>query len=107
MAVTLLEQITIALAQFSSVTRLYELTLDDGDDADLGAGGLLVEAFVADVSVQGLGPRDVIVLSTKASVQLAPLLGRQAALAVSLPRGSRTQFQARSRRPPCWAAKAA
>jgi len=32
----------------------------------------------------------VIVLSTNASVELAPLLGRQAALAVSLADGSRT-----------------
>ena len=93
MAVALLEQITAALAQFSSVTRLYELTLDDGDSADLGAGGLLVEAFTADDSVQGVGPRDVIVLSTNASVELAPLLGRQAALAVSLADGSRAQFR--------------
>ena len=90
MSIALLEQITAALAQFSSVTRLYELTLDDGDSADLGAGGLLVEAFTADDSVQGVGPRDVIVLSTNASVELAPLLGRQAALAVSLADGSRT-----------------
>ena len=52
MSIALLEQITAALAQFSSVTRLYELTLDDGDSADLGAGGLLVEAFAADDSVQ-------------------------------------------------------
>jgi Rhs element Vgr protein len=42
--------------------------------------------------VQGVGPRDVIVLSTNASVELASLLGRQAALAVSLADGSRTQF---------------
>jgi len=93
MSLALLEQITTALAQFSSVTRLYELTLDDGASADLGAGGLLVEAFAADDSVQGVGPRDVIVLSTNASVELAPLLGRQAALEVSLADGSRTSFR--------------
>ena len=35
----------------------------------------------------------MIVLSTNASVELAPLLGRQAALAVSLADGSRAQFR--------------
>jgi type VI secretion system VgrG family protein len=92
MSVALIEQVTAALAQFTSVTRLYELILGGEDDADLGAGGLLVEAFAADDSVQGVGPRDIIVLSTNASVQLAPLLGRPAALAVSLADGSRTHF---------------
>ncbi|NVM77677.1 hypothetical protein FHW83_003495, partial [Duganella sp. SG902] len=67
MAAALIERVVSALAQFSSATRLYELTLDDGDSADLGAGGLLVEAFAADDSVQGVGPRDIIVLSTNAS----------------------------------------
>ncbi|MTV40019.1 type VI secretion system Vgr family protein [Duganella radicis] len=93
MAVALLEQITAALAQFSSATRLFQLTLDAGDSDDLGAGGLLVEAFAAEDSVQGVGARDVIVLSTNASVPLAPLLGRTAALEVSLADGSRTQFR--------------
>ncbi|NVM79412.1 uncharacterized protein involved in type VI secretion and phage assembly [Duganella sp. SG902] len=51
---------------------MYELTLDD--------------------SAQGVGPRDIIVLSANAAVDLASLLGRQAALAVSLADGSRTQF---------------
>jgi Rhs element Vgr protein len=86
------EQLRASLADFSSATRLYELTLGDADSGDLGAGGLLVEAFVADDSVQGVGPRDVIVLSTKSSVELAPLLGKPAALAVSLADGTRTQF---------------
>lgn len=39
-----------------------------------GPGGLLVEAFAADDAVQGLGARDVIVLSTDAHLKLAPLL---------------------------------
>jgi uncharacterized protein involved in type VI secretion and phage assembly len=91
MSIALIEQVTAALAQFSSATRLYALTLD-GDDSALGSGGLLVEAFAADDSVQGAGARDIIVLSTNAAVDLASLLGRQAALEVSLADGSRTQF---------------
>jgi type VI secretion system VgrG family protein len=91
MSVALIEQITTALAQFSSATRLYELTLDEEGD-ELGSGGLLVEAFAADDSVQGVGARDIIVLSTNAHIELAPLLGQQASLAVSLANGSRTAF---------------
>jgi uncharacterized protein involved in type VI secretion and phage assembly len=69
-------------------------TCDSGDDSlNLCAGGLLVQAFAADDSVQGVGPRDVIVLSTNASIELAPLLGKQAALAVRLADGTRTQFR--------------
>jgi type VI secretion system VgrG family protein len=92
MSVALIERITAALAQFSSATRLYELTLAQDDNAELGAGGLLVEAFAADDGVQEAGARDVIVLSTNALIDLAPLLGQQASLAVSLADGSRTQF---------------
>jgi type VI secretion system secreted protein VgrG len=51
MSSALTEQVTAALAQFSSASRLYELTLGDGS-ADLGSGGLLVEAFAADDAVQ-------------------------------------------------------
>jgi type VI secretion system VgrG family protein len=92
MANALIERVLSAAAQFSSVTRLYELVLDSDSGADLGAGGMLVEAFVADDGVQAIGPRDVIVLSTNVSVPLASLLGKQAALAISLVDGSRTQF---------------
>lgn len=91
MSAALLEQITAALAQFSSATRLYALKLGD-DDADLGSGGLLVEAFCADDLVQGTGARDIIVLSTNAHIDLAPLLGKSASLEVSLADGSRTTF---------------
>ncbi|NRR30304.1 type VI secretion system tip protein VgrG [Oxalobacteraceae bacterium] len=91
MSIALLKQITAALAQFSSATRLYELTLDD-DGADLGSGGLLVEAFAADEAVQGCGARDLIVLSTSAHVDLNGLLGRGASLEASLANGSRTRF---------------
>lgn len=65
MSATLTEQINSALAQFSSATRLYALKVGDAG-ADLGAGGLLVEAFAADHEVQGIGGRDVIVVSTNA-----------------------------------------
>ena len=87
----LLETITTALAQFSSATRLYALKLEN-DNTDLGSGGLLVEAFVADDMVQGTGGRDIIVLSTNAHVELASLLGKPASLEVSLVDGSRTSF---------------
>ncbi|WP_254442343.1 type VI secretion system Vgr family protein [Duganella vulcania] len=90
-AISLIEQVTTALAQFSSATRLYALKLGD-DGADLGSGGLLVEAFSADDMVQGTGARDIIVLSTNAHVELAPLLGKPASLEVSLADGSRATF---------------
>ncbi|MES3021095.1 MAG: type VI secretion system tip protein TssI/VgrG [Pseudomonadota bacterium] len=91
MSATLTDQIKSALAQFSSTTRLYELTLGAAG-ADFGAGGLLVEAFAADDQVQGVGGRDVIVLSTKAHIALAPLLGKSASVEVSLADGTRTRF---------------
>ena len=81
------DQLGAALAAFSSVSRLYALSID-GDDANL-----MVEAFLADDMLQGTGQRDIIALSTNAGLQLAPLLGRQAALEVSLADGSRTQFR--------------
>ena len=91
MIAELTETITTALAQFSTVSRLYALTVGDGS-ADLGSGGLLVEAFAADDAVQGIGGRDVIVVSTDAHIALAPLLGQPASLEVSLADGSRTSF---------------
>lgn len=91
MSSALAEQVHAALAAFSSVTRLYELTLA-GADGDLGAGGLLVEAFAADEQLQALGARDIIVLSTNAHVALAPLLGQRATLQASLANGSRSGF---------------
>jgi type VI secretion system secreted protein VgrG len=91
MSVALTEQITTALAQFSSETRLYALTVDD-DAVNLGSHNLLVEAFAADDEVQGIGGRDVIVVSTDAHIPLEPLIGEHAALEVSLANGSRTTF---------------
>ena len=89
MSDTLIEQVTSALAQFSSATRLYSLTVGDGC-ANLGSGGLLVEAFAAEDEVQGIAGRDVIVLSTDAHIPLAPFLGQSASLVVSLADGTRT-----------------
>ena len=91
MSATLIEQVTSALTQFSSASRLYALTVGDGS-ADLDAGGLLVEAFAADDEVQGIGGRDVIALSTDAHITLEPLLGQSASLEVSLADGTRTTF---------------
>ncbi len=91
MSSVLTEQITAALSQFASASRLYALNVGDGG-AELGSGGLLVEAFAADDAVQGIGGRDVIVLSTDAHLDLAPLLGQPATLEVSLADGSRASF---------------
>jgi type VI secretion system secreted protein VgrG len=86
MSASLPEQITIALLQFSSVRRLYALTIGDG------SADMLVEAFAADDAVQGIGGRDVIVVSTDAHMALEPLIGQQAKLEISLAGGTRTSF---------------
>jgi len=80
-----------ALAGFDSVTRLYALRIGD-DDLVLPGSGLLVEAFVADDAVQGLGVRDVIALSTSAALDPQTLLGQRATLQVSLADGTRASF---------------
>ncbi|WP_162241978.1 type VI secretion system Vgr family protein, partial [Duganella sp. Leaf126] len=80
------QQVMAALDGFSSATRLYGLQIDGS------ASALLVEAFAADDGVQALGQRDLILLSTDANLQLAPLLGKQAALETTLANGSRTRF---------------
>ncbi|KQX02045.1 rhs element Vgr protein [Massilia sp. Root418] len=84
-------QVAAGLAQFSSATRLYALRLPEGA-VPPEAGELMVEAFVADERMQDTGARDIIVLSTSAFVDLRKLLGRQAALEVTLADGSRTAF---------------
>ncbi|WP_061301689.1 type VI secretion system Vgr family protein, partial [Janthinobacterium agaricidamnosum] len=76
-----------ALAAFTSATRLYALTIGDGD-----ADSLLVEAFAADEQVHGIGARDIIALSTSPQIALASLLGKPATLHISLADGTRTQF---------------
>ncbi|SFG57694.1 Rhs element Vgr protein [Duganella sp. CF458] len=90
MRTELLSQAYAALAQFASESRLYELTLES--DGDGGAGGLLVEAFLADDCLQEIASRDVIALSTSATIDPASLLGRRACLQASLADGSRTAF---------------
>jgi type VI secretion system secreted protein VgrG len=89
MMTALTDQIAAALAQFSSATRLYALTVGDGS-ADTGE--LLVEAFVAQDGLHEVPTRDVIVLSTSADVDLDALLGQPARLEVSLADGTRAFF---------------
>jgi len=88
MSTALREQIVTALAAFASSSRLYALTLGDGDDD----GTLLVEAFAADDAIDAIGTRDVIVLSTSAHLDIDTWLGRLGALDISLADGTRTRF---------------
>ncbi|NRR33414.1 type VI secretion system tip protein VgrG [Oxalobacteraceae bacterium] len=87
----LLQQIKSALAQFASETRLYQLSIGDSG-SDTEAETLLVEAFCAHEEIQGIGVRDVIVLSTNAFVDLHDLLGQSATLGLTLADGSRSHF---------------
>jgi type VI secretion system secreted protein VgrG len=80
-----------ALNVFSSTTRLYELVLGD-DSAASAETGFLVEAFAADDALDGIGARDVIVLSTSAHLTLESLLGQRGRLEISLADGTRTRF---------------
>lgn len=76
MSAALLEQVGAALGAFASVTRLYQLSIGEGEDSSR-----LVEAFAGDEQLQTPGARDVIVLSTSAQLALATLqvslLGRR------------------------------
>jgi type VI secretion system secreted protein VgrG len=91
MTAALTEQVANALAQFSSTTRLYELTFGSGN-AGTGRDSMLVEAFAADDAVNALGSRDVVALSTSAYIDLEALLGQPANLQISLADGTRTNF---------------
>lgn len=91
MSLALTQQITAALAEFSSASRLYSLVIDGGR-AGPAQGSLLVEAFAAVDGLQEVGARDLIVLSTSAYVELDALLGEPAALEVCLADGSRERF---------------
>lgn len=82
----LVDQVLGALAGFSSASRLMEFHAEDVE------AGLMVEAFCADEALQAVGSRDLILLSTRADVELEPLLGQPASLALSLADGSRTRF---------------
>lgn len=91
MSFALTQQISAALAAFSSASRLYELVIDAGG-AGPAPGSLLVEAFAAVDGLQEVGARDVVVLSTSAYVELDALLGEPAALEVCLADGTRERF---------------
>jgi type VI secretion system secreted protein VgrG len=75
------------LAAFSSATRLYAIKIGESD-----ADAFLVEAFVADDRLDGIGTREVFVLSTDAHVDLDRLLGQPATFTIRLADGSRTRF---------------
>jgi type VI secretion system secreted protein VgrG len=87
MTIALTEQISAALAAFSSTSRLYALSIGDYEDASL-----LVEAFAADDALDGIGTRDVIELSASAHRDLDDLLGQPATLSISLADGTRARF---------------
>ena len=91
MSIALAQQITSALAEFSSASRLLELVIGEGRATPM-RGSLLVEAFAALDALQEVGARDVIVLSTSAHVELEALLGDPAALELSLADGRRERF---------------
>ena len=86
MAISVLEQVTTALLQFTSETRLYELRVVDDSVT------IMVEAFRADEGLQAIGAHDIIALSTDALIQWAPLLGKAATLEISLADGTRAYF---------------
>jgi type VI secretion system secreted protein VgrG len=88
MASKLAGQVLSALSEFSSHTRLYELTFKDQRKDP----GLLVEAFAADERLLGIGSLDVIALSTRSKIAHASLLGQEACLRISLVDGTRIGF---------------
>ncbi|HEU4376006.1 MAG TPA: hypothetical protein VFS02_21095, partial [Telluria sp.] len=75
MSSMLAREVLTALSEFSSHTRLYELTFRHSKV------DLMVEAFCADEQLQGIGHRDVITLSTRAKIAPSSLLGLEASLA--------------------------
>jgi type VI secretion system secreted protein VgrG len=75
------------LAAFSSASRLYAIEIGDA-----GTDALLVEAFIADDRVDGIGTRDVFVLSPDAHLALDSLLGQAATLDIRLADGGLTRF---------------
>ncbi|HEX9171405.1 MAG TPA: type VI secretion system tip protein VgrG, partial [Telluria sp.] len=88
MASTLAGKVLSALAEFSSQTRLYELTFkDQRTDAPL-----LVEAFAGDEQLLGIGGFEVIALSTRSKLPHASWLGQEACLQISLADGTRARY---------------
>ena len=91
MSMALAQRIAAALSEFSSTRRLYELIIDDGRSGP-PPGSLLVEAFAAADSLQEVGVRDIIVLSTSMHIDLDALLGEPAVLEVCLANGKRERY---------------
>ncbi|MET0981832.1 MAG: type VI secretion system Vgr family protein, partial [Telluria sp.] len=89
MHTALVDQVTAALAEFSSASRLYALSIGEDEQA---SQCLLVEAFSASDALHAIGARDLIVLSTSVHLRLDALLGKPATLHVSLADGTRTCF---------------
>jgi type VI secretion system secreted protein VgrG len=87
MSSSLAREVLSALSEFSSHTRLYELTFR----AERKDPGLLVEAFAADEQLMGVGGFDVIALSTRSKIAHASLLGQEACLEISLADGTRAR----------------
>ncbi len=87
MSSSLAREVLSALSEFSSHTRLYELTFKD----ERKGACLLVEAFAADEQLLGVGGIDVIALSTRSKVAHASLLGQEACLEISLADGTRAR----------------
>ncbi|MES2759189.1 MAG: type VI secretion system Vgr family protein [Pseudomonadota bacterium] len=81
-------QVLSDLAEFSSQTRLYELTFKD----ERKNPRLQVEAFAADEQLLGIGNTDVIALATRSKIAHASLLGQEACLEISLVDGTRARF---------------
>lgn len=87
MANALIEEVSAALAEFSGASRLIDLRIGERDEY-----GLLVEAFAAEEAVQEVGLRDVIALSTSATIPPTVLLGQPATLELALADGTRERF---------------
>ncbi|MDE2430858.1 MAG: hypothetical protein KGM99_19230, partial [Burkholderiales bacterium] len=71
-----------SLNSFSSETRLYELRLAKSEEAS--ESDLLIEAFISTEALNGIGYRELIVLSTNAQIEQKSLIGQIATLEVSL-----------------------
>ncbi|MEO7494233.1 MAG: type VI secretion system Vgr family protein [Massilia sp.] len=91
MSTRLHHELSEALADFGSDKRLYALSFSGADGGD-SLGGWLVEAFAADECLSQIGWRDVIVLAASASIRPTELLGRHAALHISLADRTRAGF---------------
>ncbi|MES2049054.1 MAG: type VI secretion system Vgr family protein [Pseudomonadota bacterium] len=85
------EQLSTLAGGYSSASRLYALTFQD-ENLKFGSSGLLVEAFAAKEEINGIGQRDIILLSTSAQIELKSLIGQSASLHTTLSDGSRSQF---------------